>query len=74
VFPGCRAPSTNSDLDHRQRWVEGGLTTDHNLAPLCEHDHPAKDQGGWHLEYLAPYTFQWTSPLGIKHLVEIEPP
>jgi hypothetical protein len=74
VFPGCRAPARHSDLDHRQRWADGGPTTDANLAPLCEHNHGAKDRGGWKVELVNPQTFLWISPLGIKHLVEIEPP
>ncbi len=74
VFPGCRNPSTHADLDHRQRWTDGGPTTDHNLNPLCNHNHGTKDQGGWRLELIDEVTFEWTSPLGIKHLVEIEPP
>jgi hypothetical protein len=74
VFPGCRAPSTNCDLDHRQRWADGGPTEDPNLNPLCEHNHGTKDRGGWRVEMINPVTFQWTSPLGIRHLVEIEPP
>ena len=74
VFPGCRNPSTHADLDHRQRWTDGGPTTDHNLNPLCDHNHGSKDNGGWRLELIDEVTFEWTSPLGIKHLVEIEPP
>jgi len=74
VFPGCRTPSRHSDIDHRQRWIDGGATEDPNLTPLCEHNHGGKDRGGWHVEMIDRYTFKWTSPLGVKHLVEIEPP
>lgn len=74
VFPGCRAPSIHADIDHRQRWIDGGPTEDLNLVPLCEHNHGAKDRGGWRVEMVDPVSFTWTSPLGIKHLVEIEPP
>ncbi|MGI8518395.1 MAG: HNH endonuclease signature motif containing protein [Acidimicrobiia bacterium] len=74
VFPGCRAPSIHSDIDHRQRWADGGPTEDWNLAPLCDHNHGSKDRGGWHLEMVDRDTYKWTSPLGLKYLVEIEPP
>ncbi len=74
VFPGCRTPATHADFDHRKRWADGGPTDDHNLNPLCNHNHGTKDNGGWRLELIDPVTFEWTSPLGIKHLVEIEPP
>ena len=74
IFPGCRAPSIHSDIDHRTRWADGGPTEDLNLNPLCPHHHPGKDEGGWRLEMIDAYTFEWTSPLGVKHLVEIEPP
>ncbi len=74
VFPGCRMPSTHADFDHRTRWADGGKTEDHNLAPLCDHNHGSKDRGGWHLELVDLHTYKWTSPLGLKYLVEIEPP
>lgn len=74
VFPGCRTPSIHADLDHRKRWVDGGATEDLNLTPLCRHNHGAKDEGGWRVEMVDPYTFKWISPLGLKYLVEIEPP
>lgn len=74
VFPGCRRPSTHADIDHVIRYVDGGPTEDFNLDPLCEHHHGSKDTAGWHLEVIDPHTFEWTSPLGLKYLVEIEPP
>ncbi|HSJ83493.1 MAG TPA: DUF222 domain-containing protein, partial [Acidimicrobiia bacterium] len=48
VFPGCRMPARNSDLDHRQAWTEGGPTEEDNLEPLCRHDHQLK-HAGWNL-------------------------
>ncbi|MCA1736060.1 MAG: HNH endonuclease [Actinobacteria bacterium] len=74
VFPGCRTPAIHADIDHRQRWADGGPTEDWNLNPLCDHNHGSKDRGGWHLEMVDRYTYKWTSPLGLKYLVEIEPP
>ena len=34
VFPGCRMPTTESDIDHRVTWSQDGPTTTTNLAPL----------------------------------------
>lgn len=47
VFPGCRMPAVDSDLDHRIPWSEGGATETCNLAPLCRHDHCNRHQCGW---------------------------
>jgi hypothetical protein len=35
IFPRCSQPASRSDLDHQQRWVDGGATTLDNLYPLC---------------------------------------
>jgi hypothetical protein len=37
VFPGCRMPSRNCDVDHTVAVIDGGPTTTCNLAPLCRH-------------------------------------
>ncbi|HEY7704193.1 MAG TPA: DUF222 domain-containing protein, partial [Acidimicrobiia bacterium] len=49
VFPGCRMPAADSDLDHIQPWSEGGPTKHDNLTPLCRHDHQLKHHG-WKLQ------------------------
>lgn len=64
VAPGCRMPAAECDIDHRQRWVDGGPTNNHNTQPLCRHDHQAKDDGGWALQSQDDGTYLWTSPLG----------
>jgi len=69
VFPGCRIPARNSDLDHRQAWSNGGPTQKDNLEPLCRHDHQLK-HAGWKLDKLATGEYQWTSPLGLKYTVD----
>ncbi|MGQ0848156.1 MAG: DUF222 domain-containing protein [Actinomycetota bacterium] len=74
VFPGCRRPTQQSDLDHNQPWHQGGETEDPNLAPLCRHDHRVKDQGGWKLHQPQPGVYVWTSPLGHTYVVIPEPP
>ncbi len=63
IFPGCRMPATDSDLDHTTPYAEGGPTEEHNLAPLCRHDHRIKDTG-WTYQALPNGTHRWTSKLG----------
>lgn len=64
VFPGCRMPAVECDLDHRVDWVDGGSTTTANLGPLCRHDHRNKHQLGWTYRRLGDGTYRWTSKLG----------
>lgn len=64
VFPGCRMPSTVSDLDHTTAVQDGGETCDCNLAPLCRHDHGIKHTQGWDYELLPDAQHQWTTPFG----------
>jgi hypothetical protein len=64
VFPGCRMPAIGSDLDHRTRYTDGGPTTEHNLGPLCRHDHCIRHQHGWTYTPLPNGNHQWTSQLG----------
>ena len=73
VFPGCRMPSTDCDIDHNREWAQGGVTTPTNLAPLCRHDHTVRHRG-WKVPQLRPGTYQWTSPLGHSYTVGPEPP
>ena len=82
IFPGCRMPAVDCDLDHRIPHAEGGPTCEDNLAPLCRHDHRLKHQG-WTYVRLAssaktsqPGTrrgpadryYQWTSRLSHTYL------
>jgi Domain of unknown function (DUF222) len=64
VFPGCRMPSVDCDLDHTRRWADGGQTTQHNQAPLCRYNHIIKDQLGWRYRKLSNGDYEWTSRLG----------
>lgn len=63
VFPGCRMPSVQSDLDHRIRYADGGATEPDNLAPLCRHDHRIKESG-WSYEPVGNGAHRWTTRLG----------
>jgi hypothetical protein len=64
VFPGCRMPSVNCDLDHGRPWAHGGPTKTGNLAPLCRHNHNTKHRCGWTYRRLPNGDFVWTSRLG----------
>ena len=64
VFPGCRMPSADCDLDHTVAVKDGGPTTENNLAPLCRHHHRAKHQAPWKPRRLPNGDHQFTSPLG----------
>jgi hypothetical protein len=64
VFPGCRMPAVDCDLDHRVAWAEGGATHVRNLAPGCRHDHIVKHRIGWRYRRLPNGDHRWTSPLG----------
>jgi len=67
VFPGCRMPAVNCDLDHRIDHARGGPTTVANHAPLCRHHHRAKHEAGWSYVKTSRTTIEWTSPLGRRH-------
>jgi len=62
VFPGCRIPSLDCDLDHNQPWAENGPTSGDNLAPLCRHHHVIRHHG-WTITRTQPGSYQLTSPL-----------
>ena len=63
VFPGCRVPAVDSDLDHTIPWSEGGRTSSRNLQPLCRHHHVHRHRG-WRYVVLDDGRIRWTSPLG----------
>ena len=69
VFPGCRMPSYQCDLDHRHQYSQGGETSVANLAPLCRYHHMTKHHTDWDLERLANGDHQWTSPHGHRYVV-----
>ena len=64
VFPGCRMPAEESDIDHRRRWSDGGKTEIGNLEPLCRFHHIVKENSPWEVEPLPDQDLLWTSPLG----------
>jgi hypothetical protein len=74
VFPGCRMPAVNCDLDHRIPWSEGGPTDVDLLAPLCRHDHGNRHHCGWSYRRLSKGDYEWTSRLGHRYTTSGKPP
>jgi hypothetical protein len=62
--PGCGQPAARCDLDHTLAWDNGGLTCECDLAPLCRHNHRAKQAQGWHLAQPQPGVLHWRTPAG----------
>ena len=74
VFPGCRMPAINCDLDHRQQWAHGGPTKVSNLAPLCRHHHNIRHHANWTHQALPNGDHVWTSRLGHTYTTSGHPP
>ena len=74
VFPGCRAPAVNTDLDHIKPWAETGHTTIDELAPLCRHDHTQRHRHSWEYRPTGDGDYEWTSLLGNKYRTSGLPP
>jgi len=64
VFPGCRMPAVDCDLDHCVDYAFGGPTTVGNHAPLCRHHHLSKHQDGWRYAKTGRVAVEWVSPFG----------
>jgi hypothetical protein len=75
VFPGCRMPARQSDLDHENPWAVTHRTHTSGLEPLCRHHHQLKHRG-WKLEKhpRKPGYYTWTSPLGHTYTTGPDPP
>ncbi|MGC5171764.1 DUF222 domain-containing protein [Microbacterium sp. DT81.1] len=73
IFPGCRRPSAECDVDHSIDWQYGGGTRDDNLAPLCRSHHTIKHESLWAMAR-DPVTgdIAWTSPTG--YTTSADPP
>lgn len=64
VFPGCRMPAEQADIDHTRPWVTTRRTQLEDLAPLCRYHHRHRHRG-WSYQPTGDGTgFVWTSPLG----------
>ena len=68
VFPGCRRPAVECDLDHRIPLSEGGPTDVDHLAALCRFDHDTvRHRLGWTYEALNEGDYLWISPVGHRY-------
>ena len=74
VFPGCRMPAHECDLDHRRPFSQGGPTHNDNLGPLCRHHHMTRHHAPWQLVRLPDGDHRWTSPLGHVYTRKRGPP
>lgn len=73
VFPTCRQPATECDLDHEIEYAKGGPTVVRHLHPGCRHDHhDVRHKGGWKVRRIAPGIYEWTSRHG--HVYRTGPP
>lgn len=64
VWPGCRMPARDCDLDHTYGVAQGGRTEVVNFGPLCRYNHTVKTRGGWRVRHPSPGRWIWTSPHG----------
>lgn len=72
-FIGCNQPAWRCDFDHHEPFdhdepTRGGLTTEHNLDPLCRRHHLYKHHTGWVPDRRADHSIVWTSPTGRTYL------
>ncbi len=75
VFPGCRMPATECDLDHRIPWSELRRTSVSGLVPGCRYDHvTVRHKIGWVHRPLPGGDHLWTSPLGHRYTKSGRPP
>jgi Domain of unknown function (DUF222) len=58
VFPGCRMPAQDCDLNHEIPWAESHRTTIRELGPLCRHDHNNHHRHRWKLKQIQPGYYQ----------------
>ena len=74
IFPGCRRPSADCDLDHRLQWSERGPSCECNLVPLCRRHHRCRHRLGWRHSPLPRGDHLWISPLGHRYTTSGRPP
>lgn len=75
IFPGCRMPATQCDLDHRIPWSEEKRTSLDGLDAGCRHDHvTVRHRLGWKHFPLPGGDHLWISPLGHRYTKSGRPP
>lgn len=75
IFPGCRMPATQCDLDHRTPWSQVHRTSTEGLDAACRYDHvTVRHNIGWRHHPLPGGDHLWTSPLGHRYTTSGKPP
>ena len=74
LWPGCRMPATQSDLDHRTPFASLGATAPSNLGPLCRHHHRIRHRYGWRYTRRPNGDHQFSSPLGHTYVTRARGP
>jgi hypothetical protein len=69
----CTRPAHGAEIDHTLEHGKGGPTEEANLAPACGHDHDLKTTGGWRLDRVGEDRFEWTTRLGRRYPVTVQP-
>jgi uncharacterized protein DUF222 len=64
LFPGCDRPSMGCDAHHREHWLDGGPTAEHNLDSFCIFHHHQVHEGGWNYKIIDAETLEFFPPGG----------
>jgi hypothetical protein len=64
LFPGCDRPPMGCDAHHREHWIDGGPTAEHNLDSFCIFHHHQVHEGGWTYKITGPDTLEFFPPGG----------
>ena len=67
TWPGCRAPGTRCDADHRHAFGAGGSTCACNLDWLCRFHHQVKTFTAWRAQPGLDGRLIWISPTGHRY-------
>jgi len=67
VFPGCRMPALQCDVDHRIPYAESRTTRTRDLAPLCRYHHTNRHRLRWTYRHNSNGDYTFTSPLGHEY-------
>lgn len=74
VFPGCRMPAVDSDLDHRAEYSKTKRTRSDDLYPHCRYHHRIRHDQGWTYRELDDGRLEYTTRLGHKYLTQPRDP
>ncbi|NND03387.1 MAG: DUF222 domain-containing protein [Acidimicrobiia bacterium] len=74
VFPGCRMPAVDSDLDHRSEYSKTKRTSSDDLYPHCRYHHRIRHDQGWTYREIDDGRLEYTTRLGHKYLTQPRDP